>query len=58
MVRLDEFIKERRKFKWINNEKTEKEQFHFEDTVSHIKYEGKLKNIHRSLVNHARICYE
>jgi hypothetical protein len=33
-------------------------QFRFEDLSTKTVYDGNLKNIHRSLVNHARIGYD
>jgi hypothetical protein len=50
-----EFIEKRRKFEWTRNEKTNKIQFRFQDKTTGAVYDGNLKNIHRSLVNHARI---
>jgi hypothetical protein len=53
-----DFVKERRKFEWTANEKTNKKQFKFEDKTTGILVKDNLKNIHRSLVNQARIGYD
>jgi hypothetical protein len=54
----DEFFEKRRRFEWTLNEKTSKTQFRFQDETTGSIYDGNLKNIHRSLVNHARIVYD
>jgi hypothetical protein len=54
----NEFVEKRRKFEWTRNEKTNKTQFRFKDKTTGAVYDGNLKNIHRNLVNHARIVYD
>jgi hypothetical protein len=48
----------RKRFEWNTNEKTGKKQFRFEYITTGINYEGNLKDVHRSLDNHARIGYD
>jgi hypothetical protein len=54
---LDEFVEKRRRYEWTHNEKKNKLQFRFQDITTKVIYDGNLKNIHRSLVNHAMIGY-
>jgi hypothetical protein len=54
----DEYKGKRRRFEWNTNEKTYNKQFRFEDITTDVNYEDNLKNIHPSLVNHARIGYD
>jgi hypothetical protein len=53
-----EFVEKRRKFEWTHNEKNNKARFRFRETTTGPIYDSNLKNIHRSLVNHARIGYD
>jgi hypothetical protein len=54
----DEYKWKRRRFEWNTNEKIGKKQFRFDDITTSANYEGNLKNIHLSLVDHARIGYD
>jgi hypothetical protein len=54
----NEFGEKRREFEWTGNEKTDKTQYRYQDKTTSAVYDGNFKNIHRSLVNYARIGYD
>jgi hypothetical protein len=54
----DEFKNKRRKFEWTQNQKNDKLPFRIKDNTTKEVYTGNLKNIHRSLLSHARIIYD